>query len=684
MNENSVDLVLNISAIGFGLAICCYLFLFLLLLTDKAANRTKSLLLTFATAQVVWAAFYLFFSNQPFISANSVVIESVRHAVLLLLLFSCLSNSNKHWRPFLSQTPVKLMLLGIFIWVGVNIFISLDSSVTFSINLLLCIGQLALLEALYRQAGRFVWQFKPLVLGLGSLILYDFILLAEAALFSRIDPELWAARGYIAVLVLPLLVIAIRRIRSWEINVYVSREIVVNSTIVLLAGIYLSALALAGFSIKLFDLSWSGLIQAVFVAAGFLLLGVVALSGKIRRKFKVYIEKNFYANKFDYRSKWLNLSQYLKSIKLQQDIDYKSYLTAWLSATGYQRGALVRVFTPEQLQPLAYIHREAVNPDELSLLTQYCLSYIRPGWITDLSDTNDSFVQFKANKLIDGHLIIPIYDEQQLWGLCIINTPNSERLKLNWELRDYLTIITEQIGSHLLLTQASKALSENAQFAAFSRMSAFVVHDLKNVKAQLDLLLNNSKKHMQNPEFIADSFDTLAAMQQRLGNMLLQLTDKRTDTNTSSRFSAADELEQVITLKCAVKAPVPTLQIKQNGILSLDKERFSSVLYHLIDNAQHATPDSGSVSITVDVTDDTLCPMLCISIADTGCGMSEGFIRQRLFKPFDTTKGNSGMGIGAYDALQFAQQHQGQLIVTSIEGAGSCFILKLPIATSSN
>ena len=114
-------------------------------------------------------------------------------------------------------------------------------------------------------------------------------------------------------------------------------------------------------------------------------------------------------------------------------------------------------------------------------------------------------------------------------------------------------------------------------------------------------------------------------------------------------------------------------------MLSLDKERFSSVLYHLIDNAQHATEETGEVVVTVDVTADTPSAMLLVTITDTGCGMSEQFIQQRLFKPFDTTKGNSGMGIGAYDALQFAQQHNGRLTVSSVEGKGSCFTLTLPV-----
>src|SRR5690606_23083863 len=98
-------------------------------------------------------------------------------------------------------------------------------------------------------------------------------------------------------------------------------------------------------------------------------------------------------------------------------------------------------------------------------------------------------------------------------------------------------------------------LSENAQFAAFSRMSAFVVHDLKNVKAQIDLILTNSVKHKTNPEFIADTFDTLNAMQQRLANMLSQLANKRTSAADASTFSVTELIQQVITQRCAGKRP---------------------------------------------------------------------------------------------------------------------------------
>jgi signal transduction histidine kinase len=67
-------------------------------------------------------------------------------------------------------------------------------------------------------------------------------------------------------------------------------------------------------------------------------------------------------------------------------------------------------------------------------------------------------------------------------------------------------------------------------------------------------------------------------------------------------------------------------------------------------------------------------------VSDNGTGMTEEFISQRLFKPFDTTKGNAGMGIGAYDAKNFMEKIGGQLRVSSEVGLGSTFTLQIPIS----
>jgi putative PEP-CTERM system histidine kinase len=225
------------------------------------------------------------------------------------------------------------------------------------------------------------------------------------------------------------------------------------------------------------------------------------------------------------------------------------------------------------------------------------------------------------------------------------------------------------------MSEASKELSENAQFMAFSRMSAFVVHDLKNVKAQIDMLLKNAKRHRHNPEFVDDAFETIEAMQSRLQNMLSQLTQKQSGIEHKKTVVMARLLQQLITERCAEHEPLPQLQFIQDCELYIDHERLCNILFHLIDNAQQATAADGSVTVELDVQNDSMI----LKIIDTGCGMSAEFIKERLFKPFDTTKGNAGMGIGAYDAQNFIQQNQGQLSVFSEVNIGSTFTIQLPL-----
>jgi len=72
-----------------------------------------------------------------------------------------------------------------------------------------------------------------------------------------------------------------------------------------------------------------------------------------------------------------------------------------------------------------------------------------------------------------------------------------------------------------------------------------------------------------------------------------------------------------------------------------------------------------------------------IRIKDSGHGMDEDFVRNRLFKPFDTTKGNAGMGIGMYESRDFINSIGGDIRVESKPGKGSIISLHLPAMNSS-
>jgi signal transduction histidine kinase len=155
--------------------------------------------------------------------------------------------------------------------------------------------------------------------------------------------------------------------------------------------------------------------------------------------------------------------------------------------------------------------------------------------------------------------------------------------------------------------------------------------------------------------------------------VLTQLRNKQVAESAKKRIRVNQLVEQVA-LQRNVMMPHVILEVSVEIEIVIDQETFYSVLNHLVQNAQEATENDGWVKIRVERIDDSLH----IAVLDNGCGMSNDFIVNRLFKAFDTTKGNAGMGIGVYEAKQFIEYSCGTMKVTSFEGEGSIFHLIIP------
>ena len=196
--------------------------------------------------------------------------------------------------------------------------------------------------------------------------------------------------------------------------------------------------------------------------------------------------------------------------------------------------------------------------------------------------------------------------------------------------------------------------------------------------AQIDLILCNAEQHKNNPEFIDDTFETLHYTKARMDKMLRELNEKKVnDKGLDSAQTLSIIIAQVIDARCQSLQPVPQLSVEEESQVIVDADKFANVIYHLISNAQQATDDDGRVTVCLCL--DHSEHKQLVKISDTGCGMDEQFIAERLFKPFDTTKGNAGMGIGAYDAKQYMASLGGRLTVESQVGKGSCFTLEFPL-----
>jgi putative PEP-CTERM system histidine kinase len=222
--------------------------------------------------------------------------------------------------------------------------------------------------------------------------------------------------------------------------------------------------------------------------------------------------------------------------------------------------------------------------------------------------------------------------------------------------------------------KATNALIVARQFESYNRATTFVIHDLKNLVAQLSLLLANAQKHKHKPEFQDDMIATVESSVMRMNKVLAQLK-RGGQAGQQESVDLRQLLPEVISAKSAFRLR-PVLDCSGDDLnVCADSAQLGRVIGHILQNALEATSDSGNVHIHASKADNRVA----VAIRDTGCGMDAEFIRDRLFRPFDSTKG-AGMGIGAYECQEYVRELGGKITVESQPGQGTTFRIWLPAA----
>ncbi len=306
------------------------------------------------------------------------------------------------------------------------------------------------------------------------------------------------------------------------------------------------------------------------------------------------------------------------------------------------------------------------------------------GWIIDIREWRSApdvyrnlHLPKELTAITRAWLIIPLLFGDRLQGILLLRESDLLR-DLNWEDRDLLKLAGKQAGSHLAQFQADQALIESRQFEAFNRLSAYVIHDLKNILAQLSLIVSNAQKHKDNPEFIDDMVNTVSNTVNRMTRLMIQLRSGTRQTE-QSEVELAELLKNVLA-DCRLRTPIPELVLVDGKFtLICDRERLQTVFEHLVQNAQEATGKGGHVTVRLLSSNGSAV----VEIEDNGIGMDEHFIQHRLFKPFDSTKGLTGMGIGAFESREFIRSLGGNINVQSTPGRGSVFRVHMPCLEAS-
>ena len=539
---------------------------------------------------------------------------------------------------------------------------------------------ISLIEQLFRNTSvESRWTIKYLCLGLGLGFFYDFYLYADALLFKRIDPLIWESRGAINALIAPLVAVSARRNTDWSVNVFVSKQVVFHTTGILGAGIYLLSMAFIGYYIKDFGGEYGDFFRLIFFAAAIVLLFTLVSSGQLRAKLKVFLNKNFFKYQYDYREEWLKLINVLSPSEKDSPL-FDRVINVMSGIVDSQYGSLWMCNADDRCQCIAGRRdlEQSVKPEEWADTVQFMK---RTHWVIDVDEyqyNRSIYDDLVLPEPVVSHagiwLIVPLIHAEKLHSFVILSHSKSIQ-KMNWENRDLLMMAGRQAASYMVLEESARQLAEAKQFEGFNRLSAFVIHDLKNLIAQLSLVASNAARHKHNPDFIDDAITTIENSVGKMNRLMLQLKSAGgSERRKSSDFA---RLVENVIMEKQHQTPRPELinHLENSVYLNAETERLSAVIGHIIQNAQDATPASGKIEVILERNNDSLS----LSVVDTGSGMDEEFIKNRLFKPFDTTKGLTGMGIGAYECKEFIQGMNGEVKVESRPGQGTRFEISIPM-----
>lgn len=617
-------------------------------------------------------------------------LELLRDAAWITVLFALLRDSFRtanlvgRLRRILATATVSLVVLligsGIMEYVfGVTI---LDGKTKLVGQIALSLLGLSMVEQIWRNSLSFGRSsMKYVCIAVATLFAFDFFMYADALLFGQVADSFWNARGLVNAALVPLFAVNVINTRKQPVDFQLSRSAVFHAGTLLLAGAYLLFLALGGYYVKTLGGDWGEALQVLFLTIALVFLATLLTSRRVRSRLMVFISQNFFDYKYDYRDEWLKMTREMADLSDNPPLPER-VIRILTSLVESNVGALwIREDHGDYLLKTA-VNLVAPKYTTIDANSELVRFFGEREWIIDLHEYQTDPVAYNLleipdsiSKIPDGWLVIPLYLSNELYGIAMIGNPYA-RVELNWENFDLIKVVARQTCNLLAQADAQNRLSRAMQFEAVSKASAFMVHDLKTLIAQLSLLVKNAPRHRENPAFIDDMINTTDHAVRKMSNLVDHIRKPADDTMVTEVV----ELREVITHLAEFysrRQPTPRVAGDPRKIyINADREQLCSILGHLIQNAQDATPPTGEITLTLK----TASGSVVLFIQDTGSGMTEDFIQSQLFKPFESTKGLTGMGIGAYQAREFVRNVGGNIDVTSEPGLGSCFSIRFPLA----
>lgn len=629
---------------------------------DLLTEWKRSVFISEAVMVVSWLMFSLSFARTDYWHAAGRFSKCLIYLSPLIVIYSISVPMEAFFYPPEFESE-KVLFLG-------------NAGYIFSLVLLFysILSIINLETTLRSSAGDDRGKIKYAIFGVGAGVALNIFYYSHALLYRSINLHLLPVRTGIILISILLIGVSLYRHKAMDIELAVSRKILYRSLSLIIVGIYLLVLGLLGQSMQYLGPEVGKNITTFLGFIGAILVLIVIFSERLRRKTVVFLNKNFFKQKYDYRDQWLQFTQriYLKhsfdellgaiATGFKEAIGARG-VTLWLKEKGGEEYHSVRALN--QVVPEIKPDRELV---EFLKDTK---------WILDVRDPKCNHIVSVAKGFINesrASLIVPLLNIDDLIGFLVLEDGLADA-DYNFEDYDLMRNLSKQAMSAILNARLSAELMEAKEMEAMGKLSSFILHDLKNATSMLSLIVQNAEEHIDNPEFQRDAIKAIFNTSEKMKAMIGKL--KAIPQKSSLQLEYSD-------LGYSVKQVISQLNLNGNSELSFeerepaetrfDREEITKVIINLIINALESRENQRKVEVVVG-TENSMC---FVRVSDNGCGMSREFIEKRLFMPFQTTK-KKGLGIGLYQCKMIVEAHSGKLKVVSREGKGSDFILYLPL-----
>ena len=667
------------AAIVAALLTLTYLYQFF----RQKGSRSFALAAAVHTAHL--ASIALSFTSQSLSPVWRLLLECLHYNVWVMAIGIALRNHSK--RQYL---PRSLQILFAGGWpltflVMINFFIPHSGIAALApwLALGLAVISLVSVEQLYRYVAVNDRQIKLLCMNLGAIFIYDIYLFTHALIFQVIDPLLWQSRAAVSIatclfMALGTLVPLQQSQRAANFNI--SRPIAFYTTSLVGVGLLITLLSLGGYYVRLYGGNWGTVIYSFVLVGAVLIIATVFISSSLRSRLSVLINKHLFRHKYDYRSEWLRIINYLAQPAESSEVNQRAFFA--VASTTKAPGGAIWILKQGFYEPVYQINLpRLVGLEEEPADSPFCKVFLDNEWVyfPDSGDNealgqNNHLLPYWARNFPNLWLIFPLIVGEELVGFMALTKPEDDAA-LNWEDLDLLKTIGRQLASYLKRHHQAEQLAEGKQFDTYNKLVAFIIHDLNNLIAQQALMVKNAEKHKDNPAFVEDAIKTISNSVDRMNNLLKKL--RRDESDLVKCLNISEVVEQAVN-ECRRNNPHLSSSIeKSRHSLNADQVRLVMTITNFIKNALEATSAGGRVHVTLAYQNDRAV----ITIEDNGSGMDWDFIHNRLFKPFETTKSGKGMGIGVYLSREYISELGGSLNVMSAVGEGTTITITLPLNT---